>query len=303
MLPVIGSLLMLLMLSACEQTGLYTGTLVLEGVHELEPGERLEGELVILNGQVTLPESADLSGSLYMLGGEAEVHSAIEGDVTLLGGTLTLGPEARVRGNLEIGGGTLNRSPEALIEGMVNTGTGMRLPEGSLVRRQSAAQRLFGLAGQAILLIPLAVAATYFAPRSVGRVRRAITRYPIVSAALGALAAIVFPALLVMAAFTIILIPVTLIGMGLLVLTIAYSGVAYGAALGQIIARWLKWQANPSASTALGTAIFLILVNALDLIPIAGSILVLITAALGLGAVLLTRFGLHDYTPPQDEGG
>jgi hypothetical protein len=81
----------LLILSACEPQ-VYSGKIILEGKHALMT---VDGDLVMLGGQVTLKEGSQVTGSVYLLSGDLQADGTIHGDVSLMTGTLTLGPHAK----------------------------------------------------------------------------------------------------------------------------------------------------------------------------------------------------------------
>jgi hypothetical protein len=116
--------------------------------------------------------------------------------------------------------------------------------------------------------------------------------------ALGLLVALVLPALLVMMAFTVILIPLVIIVGLLLILFLGYGLVAIGHRLGMwlrkfVAARWGRSLSRPAA-TFLGTLLLALLFE----IPYLGDGLLVVTAVLVSGAVMLTHFGIRRYVPP-----
>jgi hypothetical protein len=147
-------------------------------------------------------------------------------------------------------------------------------------------------------LLGLAAAATVrFIPHALGRVSRAATRQALVSGSLGLLVAVVAPALIVMMAFTVILVPLALLSLLAAGFVVAYGWIALGTALGNRLASRLHRPAGPSLRAFLGTWLFLLLLGVVELIPVAGSLLSLLVAIIALGAVLLTRFGTRTFVP------
>jgi hypothetical protein len=291
------ALLVLLFLTACEPTGFYRFAIALEGEHTIAPGETLESDLIILGGNVTLEAEAQLTGSVYMINGQFEAEGFVAGDVTQLSGNVALGENARIGGDLNSGGGRLQLADQAVVEGEI-THDGIQFPD---VNQQSPAQRLIGLVGQLLILVVLAYLSARYFPAPAVRIERAVVYHPVVCGAVGLLTFIVFPVLLVMMAFTIILIPVTLIGLVAVLLVLAYAGIAYGRIIGRQLTRWSKRSLSPTTATLLGTLLFVVIINLLQMLPVVGAVLVILAGCVGFGAILLTRFGLIEYIPTSEE--
>jgi hypothetical protein len=288
------------LLTGCGGEGIYSGTLILEGHHEIHAGETLRGDLLMLGGQTLLAEGSRVTGSIYMVDGEFDANGKIEGDISLLGGTLFLGPQTMVSGDLDIGGGILNQASEAVIRGNLNTESGLKLPAIPSSTDQALAGRLIRSALNAILVAALAYLLARFAPRPVARVTEAVMGHPVVSGAMGVLTGIVGLSLLVLMAFTIILIPVTLLGILLMGAAVVYGWIGWGMAVGHRLSQWRGWMLQRPGQAVVGTLTFMLAVELIGLMPFAGGIIGILTAAVGLGAVLLTRFGMRNFVPATD---
>jgi hypothetical protein len=286
-------------LVACQQEGLVTANLLLEGEHSFSSGERLPGIVVIMGGSLELEEGAFASGPIYLLGGRLESNGEISGDVALLGGVLILGNQAYIGGDLNLSGGEASLASGATIVGSVNTGVGLGAPDPPMILDNLRGQLPFILA-QAIILAGLAFLTVSILPRPVKRVSNAMVRHPIVSLAMGLLVGIVGMSLLVLMAFTIILIPISIFAGFIFLLAIIFGFIGYGLALGQVGAKWLKRGMDPAPAAAVGTSIFVLLINMIALIPIIEGVIPLLLAATGLGAVFLTRFGFSEFIPVSD---
>lgn len=288
---------MAISLSACQEGGLYTGNLVLEGEHHIAEGQRLVGVVIMMDGNIVLEQGAQIDGPVYMLDGRLEADGEINGDLALIGGELVLGPNAHIGGNLNLGGGKVERSPEATIAGQVVTGIGLQVPDRPTLFRETLREQLPSFLIQAILLAFLAYLAVRWLPRPVNRVAKAIVDHPLVSGAMGLLVGIVALVLLILMAFTIILIPVSLLSGALFILAVVFGWIAFGMALGRYLSKQLKWDLQPDWKAALGTLLFVFVMNLLSLIPFIEGIIPIVLAVTGLGAVFLTRFGLREFVP------
>jgi hypothetical protein len=118
--------------------------------------------------------------------------------------------------------------------------------------------------------------------------------------AMGLLSGVVGLVLLVFMAFTIILIPVTLLGLLVLFTAVAYGWIGFGLITWRILKRLLKWELRLPAGAFLGTLLFSIFIYLARFIPLVGDWPGLLAITIGLGAVLLTRFGLQTFVPAVD---
>lgn len=282
--------LLVLLLTGCDD-GVYSGTLIFAGDHQYGSGAVLPGDVYIRAGQTQLGAGARVEGSVYMLGGSLQSNGRIDGDLAVLGGEVTLGPDAVIGGDLRAGSGTVQGAETAVILGNVIS-AGLPLPE--------TADDAYGLDdflrafSAALLLAGLAAWLNRRFPMPLDNLAGAATGYPLVAGALGLLGLLVLPSLLVMMAFTIILIPVVAV-LGLIIfLLLGYGMTALGARLGRRLARLLRRDWSPPVAAFWGT----LLLGMVFEIPLLGDGVLLVTAVLVMGALLLTRFGFHPYRPP-----
>jgi hypothetical protein len=129
-------------------------------------------------------------------------------------------------------------------------------------------------------------------PRSLEHMRDAVAHHPVVSLTVGGLVTVTFLSLFVFMAFTLILIPVSLLGLAAGLVLLGYGIVALGA----VVARRLPIR-RPAAAAAGGVAIVMAAVHLVGAVPILGSVVVGGLLLAGLGAVLLTYVGLKEFTP------
>lgn len=287
-----------LFLSACSTNGLYHFTLVMDGEHELN--QDMQGDLLVFGGKAILPAHSQLDGSAHILSGSLIVAGEITGDISLLNGALAIEDSSRIRGNLNLGGGSSHVSPAAAIEGIVNMGTGVPLPE----LPEKRALTIWETVGWSILWGGLlgwvaAVLVSYF-PEAVHRVGEAAVHHSWVSLAMGLLVGIVGISGLVTIAYTILLIPITFLGLFVLGLGVIYGWIGLGVLAGRLGGRLLKRPMSASRSAFFGTLAFVLLMEFVSFIPFVGSLLGLAVAMAGMGAVFLTRFGLQNFVPATD---
>ncbi len=287
-----------LLLTGCGTSGLYQITLITDGDHQLTG--TYPGDLLMLGGQAVLLPDATLQGSIHLVSGQLDVQGKVYGDVTLLGGDLTLGSSARLGGNLNLGGGAFHPMPGSIVEGRIHTGSGIPLPDlpehGSSPLSVTLLRNLLN----ALLLGLAAAFLTRYFPRGVVRVGEAAIRHMLVSGSVGLLVGTIGISLLVTMAYTILLIPVSLLGLFSLGLAVVFGWIGLGVSAGRLIGRVLNRAFSPTISAFIGTLVLVLVLEWLTSIPLIGGLLGIVVAAIGLGAVSLTRFGLQKFVPASD---
>lgn len=279
----------------CEGRSVYSGKLVLGDTHIFAPGDEVDGDLAMTGGSVLLHEGSAVSGSVYMLGGNLEIGGEVAGDVTMLSGTLVVRETARVEGELRIGGIDADVSPRAQIAGGVQS-----LPligDPSLNQAPSAVSRLLRAIASTIAVTLIAYVWVLLMPRPVRRVSTAITRHPSVTVATGLLVGVIALMLLVLMAYTIILIPVALFGLALLGVMALYGWIALAFSAGRYITGRRRRAFSPAVTAAIGMLLVMTVFSILELVPYLYEAVLGIGVLAGFGAVYLTRLGIWPYTP------
>jgi uncharacterized membrane protein len=104
-------------------------------------------------------------------------------------------------------------------------------------------------------------------------------------------------------AITICLSPVSLIGGLVLGAAMIFGWVALGLEVGRRLALAFKREWQPATQAGLGTLLLSFVVYAVAIIPCLGFVFSMVLWAIGLGAVILTRFGGQESPaalPPAD---
>ncbi|MCC7353831.1 MAG: polymer-forming cytoskeletal protein [Anaerolineae bacterium] len=298
---------------------LQQGKVVFGDNYILRGGETLHGDLTLFGGNAELEPGSLVDGNVLMFGGNLIVNGDVSGDVTALGGNLSLGSSAVVRGTVQSFGGNLEHSPGARTEGGVRERDGLEFPFrweppfGDPFRFWSAPRSTLASLVQSwvwflfrtILLAVLAAVVVMIWPKQAARVAQTVVEEPLTTGAVGLVALIIIPILLVALAITICLIPISVIGGILLAVAAAFGRIALGLEVGNRLGHTLKQEWQPPADAFIGTFVLFFVVDGIGLIPCIGWIAPLAVGALGLGGVILTRFGTRAYvgtrsaaTPP-----
>ena len=241
--------------------------------------------LVVAGGEATVPAGATTAGPLYVIGGSATVAGTVDGDVVLLAGNLTVAGGGTVAGELAAYGGSLDVAEGATVGSLAT------LPTSTSAERSGTGADW--LAFQAVVLGGAAAALARRRPRALAVVGDAAREHPVVTGTVGALTGVTALVLLVFMAFTVVLLPVTVVGLAVGALTTAYGYVAVGALAGRRLP-----VARPDLAAALGTVGLVVAMALVGRVPVLGAVVQFAVLAVGLGAVVVTYYGLRRFEPP-----
>lgn len=228
-------------------------------------------EVVRVGGDVRVERDEFIERDVVVVMGSAEVNGEVGGEVTVVMGSLTLGPEAIVHGEATVIGGTVNRSPTARIDGgLHNVGLGgvpwWRRGGFGDAMRDTFLGRVGGLAGtvlRVVLILLLALVVVAFGPGVVARIADSTAVDPVRAGLVGFFAELLFFPLVVV---TIVVLAISIIGIPLLVLVpfgillalvvllVGFTGVAYQ--VGRTLHARFGWsERGEYASVALGVLV------------------------------------------------
>lgn len=274
----------------------------------LRSGESLGGDLVVFGGNVTLEENSRVEGNVVAWGGDVEIAGEVAKDLVAFGGDVHLADTAVVKGDLMVFGGKTQLEEGAQVRGqqMVNaagwtwthwyTWPWGRLSSGRPLDFLTA---LFwqGLRTvlEALLMAGLAGVLVLLWPKGAARVGQAAIGAPLSSLGMGLLTLIAAVVLGVVLVLTLCLSPIGVAILLALVVASLLGRLALGILIGERLFGALTTRTvAPFWVAAAGTGLLTLLLRLLDLIPCAGWAIGLLVTSVGLGAVVLTRFGTAD---------
>ncbi|MCX7681472.1 MAG: polymer-forming cytoskeletal protein [Anaerolineae bacterium] len=289
--------------------------------YTLGRGEALEGDLVVFSGDATLESGSRVDGSVVVWNGNAEVAGSIEGDLVVSGGDVHLQESAVVEGQVVCSWNCeLERDPGARVDGGIVEGMpwrGLRLEQENwpsislapfefwVATPREAARWAFGIVRSLAAILVVALVAGLVAlilPNQSAQVRRAITEAPLPCLGFGLLTVVATVVVTVVLAVTICLSPLAVLVALALGMAGLFGWVGVGMLVGEPLLRVLNVrEAVPPLSAGAGTMLITLVVAGLNftlcLAPL-GWFITLILGCIGLGAVVLTRFGTMEYRPP-----
>lgn len=268
------------------------------GDYTLENGESLK-DLTVLGGNVEL-EIGTTVDHITIVGGNLTVGGKVEDDIHIYGGNLDLGMTAMVEGDVHVVGGSFDRDEHATIRGEIIEGApfnihipGLPISEGPIFisRSQDMAWQVMGAFSKALGLAILAVLACLAVPQPLARASLAAYTRPLEAGGVGLLVAILTPVLLIGFTITVIGIPITVLLALAVAILLAFGWIALGLETGIRLAKAFEQDWPLVVQAGFGTFLLSLVANVIGLAPFVGWIIPALIGFLGMGGVLLSRFG------------
>lgn len=275
----------------------------------IENGARVRKDVVSFGGNVVIEQGVTVAGDVVVFGGNLSDAGEIQGDVTVFGGNITLDPTAVVAGNVTPMGGFLDRKEGAVVRGRTTRGNFPvppvpPVPPSSSFPLTVGGGLFGGLVGAAFgmvrgLLAALAIAAigaltVSFWPQQTKQVGDVARDAALPSLGVGCLTTIVAFALGLLLIITICGIPITLVIWLAFALASLVGWIAIGRLVGEKILEAAK--ARDTWNTpVIAVVVGILLLGLIGVAPFVGGLVAFVIATMGIGAVVLTRFGTRAY--------
>ena len=309
-------------LQSAAAAGLNNGQVIFGSNYTVKNGETVGGDLVVFGGSVMVEEGGTVQGDLVLFGGSLTVAGYVTGDLVLIGGSGILKSTAVIDGDMDTVGGSYQSEPGAEVKGATNNYSSPPAISFSLPNQITAPDltkfpnsltqfftgsnfnpisSLFWLVIKSLGWAALAALVLMFFEKYTRRVNQAMLHQPLINGSIGLMTILVAIVATVVLAITIIFIPVALIGLLVLGFAIAFGWIAIGLEVGQRIARMFQQEWALPLSAALGTFVLYFVANGIGFIQCIGWIVPFLVSMLGLGAVVLSRFGTTIYPQAEPE--
>lgn len=247
----------------------------------------VRGDVIAAGG--TLIINGGIGGKLLAAGGNIEVNGNAT-NVLVTGGTVRIGRDAVIRRDAVISAGDVT-SAGSVLENLTvsantfnNTGTAGNVTFEEV--EESVLPGLFSILAVIGFLIPGLILA-WLIPGQLGAVSLEIRRGPVVRTIVGFFAIIISVILILIAAVTIIGLPLALVAGLLLIAALVLSPLFAAYTLGDAIASRAGWKSGPIRVFVLGFVILQIL----TFIPVLGIIIHIIAVSIGYGGLLYALRG------------
>ncbi len=278
-LELVPMLLLSLLLMASDGAGAGVARILLSGEHRLDA---TSDTVVVGDVGATIPAGATVTAPVYVIGGTTRIDGDVRATVTQIAGDLTVGGDAEIE-HLRLIGGVRTVAPTA----DVGRRTRVDLTGGSGAPAPSVLPVL-------AIVVVLSLVGLWLGrtrPRNLRNVACAVVDHPVITVTVGTLLTLTVLALLVFMAFTLVLIPVSILGLVGGVAALALGVIAWGDRLGRALG------ARSGAATAAGVAIVVVALHLVGLIPVIGDLVVAFVLLSGLGGVTITYLGFTDFRP------
>lgn len=260
------------------------------------------GNILAFGCNVEVQQGGTVNGSIADFGGNVQIAGTVNGSIATFGGNVLLTETAMVNGQVATMGGNYSSAPGAVVRGRTSTPPIAPIPpipptppvQGFINRQLNFGFDILGGIITALAFAALGALVVIFAPNATKRVSSAVQAKPLNTAGVGCLTLIVFPILAILLVITLIGIPIAFL---LGVVTWAawiFGGIAIGLLAGEKILGALKVKdVLPVIAVMLG----IVLLMLIGQIPILGWLVSCVLGLIGLGAVVMTRFGTRPYPP------
>jgi hypothetical protein len=273
-------LLLSLLLMASDGADAGTARLVLSGQHRIADARE---PLIVGDATVTIPDDATRTAPVYLIGGTTRIAGTVHDRVTQIAGTLVVDGGAEID-RLHVIAGVQQVAPTADIAR--RTDVDVTTPE----RHPLAVIVPVILATGVLALVGARLARTR--GRNLDTIAGALSDHPVITLTVGLLLVLTTLSLFVFMAFTLVLIPVSILGLTAGTAVTALGIVAWGHRLG----RRLPLR-RPAAATAVGVAVVTVSLPLVGAVPLVGDVVVGFVVLSGLGAVAITYVGFATFHP------
>lgn len=277
--PTLIPLLVIALMLATTDSDVDTVEVLLGGQHQIE-GHR--GGLIVGDAQVNIPVDTEVPGPIFVIGGELTVAGAVATDVIQLAGTVIVESEGMVGDELRLIGGTQSVSPTSQV--------GRRTSFEVNPAPGNPANRLAFTGIMALLLSWVGARLTRGRRKLLDNITDAVTQHYVVSFTVGTLLILTALALFAFMAFTLILIPIAIIGILAGLATLGYGIISWGYLIGTRLPVH-----RPGLATGLGVAAMVIVLQVAAEVPLVGGLVVLGIVLTAVGAVAITYYGVTSF--------
>lgn len=257
------------------------------------------GEQVVALGR-DLVVAGHARKDVAALNGNVRISGMVDGEIIVLGGNVSLAPSARVGGDVFVLGGAVETSPGAVLRGRsvaypTASSAWLALLEAPALGSSSGSTIILG-AKLAVLTAWLALVVVFFATggRQILATSETLAREPARCFTVGLTGILA----MTLTALALSLLASALVGVPLLVLVVLFALVLklwgmvaiFHALGGWVAARLLRRRFSPLNTATLG----LLILGAIKLLPVVGIIVWYLATLVGVGAALVTKLGRRE---------
>ncbi|OGI14757.1 hypothetical protein A3K63_02680 [Candidatus Micrarchaeota archaeon RBG_16_49_10] len=250
-------------------------------------------DLILAGGEGNVSPASVIGGDLIIAGGDVLSEGKVDGDVIVNAGDVRLG--GKVAGNVSINAGKVEILPGTVIGGDLNvTSNDVKIAEDAVIggeftqskgdaRKSPAKSRVGSAVTKYFTSLVIGVVMILLFQDSVRATYGRIVESPGKSALMGLLFVFAVPIACLVLVFTIVGIPLAIIGVVVYVVVLYLSRIFVALAIGEKILGKSKKTFGLMTTLALGLLVWVVL----TVLPVVGFFVILATVILGSGAVFM----------------
>lgn len=274
--------------------------LIIARNYSIPSGCILEGDIVAIGANITLSPGAMVKGFILLIGSSLESKGIIQGDINLLAGSAVLRDGSILNGDINQLFNQMVLEQKAQVIGSINSISFPGIPVeriNDLINFISNRLNPMNWLKWGIIQITvtsfLALIAGIWLKKRVVLMNRQIQSQPLLSWGAGVLALAIVPVVSLIFIITICLSPLGLFLLTALAILYLTGWIALGISSGAVLQAWFKTQWPYELQAFLGAFILGITTTLIGWIPCLGWMVNILLGCIGLGAVIITRFGSH----------
>jgi len=266
--------------------------------------------LVLFGGNGVIMQDSTVTGDVLVFGGNLSISGTVKGDITAFGGNITISDSGVVVGVINAVGGNRFISPNASVGGVTTDFSRFpfQIPNVIFPTSQSfnfgPGVTIIWAVFLSLILAALAVVIALFLPGPTANVAKTITGEPLISGGVGILTIVVAPAIALVLAITILLIPLSLLFILIFGITLIFGWIGMGMALGDRMANMFGAHWAVPVSAGIGTLVLSLFANLVLGITgfsfwtlcCLGIPIILLLNMVSLGGVVSSRYGSQVYS-------
>lgn len=245
-------------------------------------------DLTVVGGSIII--EGTLRGNILAFGSSVLIDGGVFGDITLFGGSVTLRSGAHVYGTLHLYGSQEVKDNGAYLNG---------IDDHSRHSWFSGLQALSFPFWFLFVMIPLGLLSAWLLPEHSMFVRATIEQHWRRSLLLGLVTLLLAPVLLLILLSSIIAIPVALIVLLVLFAGWAFGIIAVSRSIGEQILHAMSSRPISRRESFVAIVLGLLALSIFGSLPMLGWLISIAASLIGLGGVLLSRFGTRLYGRPK----
>lgn len=267
-------------------------------------GATIEKDIVSFGGNVTVEENVNIGGNVVVFGGNFDLAGHVQRDVTMFGGIVTLSPTAMIERDVAVIGGQVDQKEGAIVRGRISRNEGFPprftpVPLAAVPGNQSLDAVLgFGRwLVYATALAALGALVVVFMPKQARQVMDTSQAHAMPSVGVGCLTTFVAITLSILFIITLCGIPFGVVLLFAFAVAGTFGWIALGWLSGEKILQALKVRESLKVPV-IAVIVGIFVLSVIGAVPWVGWLVAAFLGCLGLGAVVLTRFGTRNYGSP-----